>query len=137
LQHLALDIVGKSPANQRDRRLARAKSRNPRHAGEFLGHALHGLLHFVCGNFQFQLAPARRFSHGSLSLLLRLLSPPPHRSDHTRFAGAACCRWLVHNGCGLYLFTLSYEGQPAANRVRAVLAARCKQRKPGKTVERE
>jgi len=66
--------------------------------------------------------PAHAYNATSLMILCRteVIDSPP-----SCWRAAA----FLRHGCGLYLLTLSYEGQPAANigarRVRAVLAARC------------
>ena len=64
LQHFALDVVGEPAADQRHGRLPGTESRHARHAGKFPRHTFHRFLYCFRGNFQFQLAPASRFSHG-------------------------------------------------------------------------
>ena len=63
LQHFALDVVGESAPDQRHGRLPGTESRHARHARKFPRHAFHRLLHILGRDFQFQLAPASRFSH--------------------------------------------------------------------------
>jgi hypothetical protein len=53
LQHLTLNIVGKTSPNQCDGRLPRAKSRDARDAGKFPRDAFHGFLDGFRGNFKF------------------------------------------------------------------------------------
>ena len=69
LQDFALDVVGKPPADQRHRSLARAKPWNARDARKLPRHAFDSLLHVLDGNFQLQFAPASSFSHGSLGVV--------------------------------------------------------------------
>ena len=47
------DVVGKTPPDQCDRGLSRAKSRDASDTSEFLGHACDRFLHSFRGNFKF------------------------------------------------------------------------------------
>ena len=66
LQHLAFDVVGKSPPNQRHGGFAGAEARHARNPGKIFGDALDGLGHFFRGNLQVEFAAASRFSHSKI-----------------------------------------------------------------------
>ena len=44
---------------------------------------------------------------------MRELDAPRSNGEEAR---SKCFTWNIWKGCGLYLFTLSFEGQPAVNR---------------------
>ena len=81
LQHFSLDVFREFLSNQRNRRLAAAESRHVRNARKFFRHALDLFRHFFRGNFQFQLAAARCFSHA------KILSWDDDGSSGESFAG--------------------------------------------------
>jgi hypothetical protein len=72
LQHFALDIVSEPLADQRQRRLALAKSRHVGQLRKFLGHPVHRLRHIIRRYLQFQLSPASRFRNFRHKLSLYL-----------------------------------------------------------------
>src|SRR2546430_8604287 len=81
LQHFSLDVIRELAANQRDRRLPAAESRNVREAREFLRDTLDLFRYFLGGNFQFQLAAAACFGH------TKVLSWDGNRLSGESFAG--------------------------------------------------
>ena len=67
LQHFALNVVRKSPANQSHRRLPRTESRNPRHARQIARYFLGRFRHILGWNFQLDLTLASCLCHGIFS----------------------------------------------------------------------